>query len=551
MLPPTMIPRLPPGTILDWSGNVVDTEQRPVGDTPAQTGRVRDLWLAQISVLDITPESLARMIRADYPLPQQMSLCSRMLDNDGHLASVYRDMIYAVSGLDWEILPFDDSPEAEAAHETCEDWAGTHDDDVEALMPLLLAGEFYPVAGAGIAWDLASYQPDRFVEIDPVRWWWDQPTNSLRLRTIAEPYFGEDLPPNEVIRYRSALRPGKRREGGLWKPAAWLYLFKHFTLSEWMEFAETFGKPFRVAYYQKREDRDSIYQAVLDLGANAAGVFPAGTTLDLKESNRTGTVDVYKALHQLCDDGMSELFVGHTLVTHARSGTGTLAGNGAQKVHEKLVRAMARRFSTAFNEQVLEPLVTYQHGPDVAKKTPKLKLKYEPAEDELKKAQTFVFVNQALQAVGEAIDPEQIRNTFNIAKTVPRVSSPSPIGVPPGGEPGTPPMPGEDPGEGQDEDGAGSGGEQTAASLRRASAASTAPIATAADVEAVAAGIGKKALTKMGSEIRATAAKARSIEDFMASVWEEYSSFDTRTLASVTRDAIVAGNIIGRSDAGE
>jgi len=538
MLPPNLISQsLPKGTVLDWSGNPIDSDRRPAPESSARAGRVRDPWLLQMA-LDVTPESIARMLRNDYPLPQQVALCNRMLDNDAHLASVYRDMVGAVAGLDWEILPFDDSDQAKTYQQTVEEWAYSHSEELEAMLPQLIAGEFYPLSGAGIEWDVSTYLPKRFIEIDPMRWYWDPTTNSLRIRTLKETFFGEEIPPNEFLLYRSALRPGKGREGGLWKPTAWLYLFKHFSMSEWMQFAEIFGKPFRVAYYNRREDKDSIYQAMLDLGANAAGVFPAGTIVELKEANRSGAVDVYHKLHEVCNDEMSELFVGHSLITHAKQGAGTLAGNGAQKVHEKIARSIARRTQAVVGKYLFQPITRFQHGVAAIDKTPKLKLKYEPPEDELNKAKTFVFVNQVLASVGEAIDPEQVRNTFNIAKTVPAKQVISPMGDgsgDPNGNPG---------GDGTPE------AEEKAAAARRMRATNAArtPLETAGDVEIAAAGIGKKALEKIGGEVKAIADKAQSIGEFMAAVWEEYSSFDTTALASATRDAVVTAEVIGRGE---
>src|SRR5260370_8153492 len=80
--------QFPKGTLFDWTGNVVDVEARPSRDPIAKADRVRDPWLLQLS-LDVTPESLARLIRNDYPLPQQMALCNRMLANDPPLPTAY------------------------------------------------------------------------------------------------------------------------------------------------------------------------------------------------------------------------------------------------------------------------------------------------------------------------------------------------------------------------------------------------------------------------------------------------------------------------------
>ncbi|MCU1350573.1 MAG: hypothetical protein JWO56_3603 [Acidobacteria bacterium] len=540
MLPPSRMitETLPRGTVLDFSGNPVDLTQRPTPDSSqALAGRVRDPWMLD-SIADLNPMTLAALMRSDCPYPMQMALCSRMLDRDAKMASLYRDQNNAVSGLDWEILPYDKSGEARRIHSKVEEWYGGLTLELEEAMPLIVAGEYYPMGAVGIVWD-SNYIPKRLLEIDPARWYWDSQTNALRIRTLANPSFGEPLPPNEYIRYRSALRPGKGRDGGLWKPAAWLYLIKHFDLSEALQFAEIYGKPFRLGFYEDESKRDGIFKALIDMAANAVGVFPKGTQIELKEAMRGGAVEIYKFLHELCNDEAAELFVGHSLITHAKSGSGTLAGNGAQRVHEKIVQAIARRVSRVLGKYLTRPMVQFQLGERALAKLPKVQLKYQPPTDEQQKAQTYVFVNQVLAPLGLAIGAEQIRGEFNLIETVPRAvaASPADFGGAPGGGAQQPP------GDGQP------AGPEAARRQARLLAAAYSPLVAQDALEQLAVGLGKQALKKVSAALLDRLDQAPSIEAFMASAWEEYSSYDTTAIASATRDALVTAELSGREGA--
>jgi len=529
-------PQVPQGVILDWSGNPVRSEAtRPPLESVAKTGRSRNMWSVN-ELTDIDPESMARLLRNSYPLPQQNALCSRMLANDAHMQACYRDMVTAISGLDWELLPFDDSRDARAIHKKMQDWVYEGTDKLDDLFEHLLSGEFYPFAGAETEWG-DDYLPTwNFELIDPARWWWELQTDSAKIRTLDNPWMGEDLPPNGFILHKSRTRPGPRREGGLWKPAAWLYLFKHFSDSELMQFLEQYGKPFRTANYSKREDRDSIYQALVDLGPNGAGVFPEGTIVTLTQGLQSGSVDGYKHTREFCNDELSELFVGHPLMKSAKSGSGTLAGGAAMKVSEKIVRGMARRLANNLGTYLLRPMVGFQLGLSKIKKTPKWKFKYEPPEDKESKAKTFVLVNTLLAPLGKAIGEEQLSDEFNIVELVDRQVNVDPA-VDQNGDPvGSPPND-------------GSSGQAAARRRVMATKKKSTPIQTEDDASQLGASLGKKALQAIGKKAKAKLDEATTLQEFAASLFESYDEFATTALASVTRDTTIVAHLIGQEDA--
>ena len=61
-----------------------------------------------------------------------------------------------------------------------------------------------------------------------------------------------------------------------------MYLFKNYTLKDWVAFCEVFGMPLRLGKYQpgaSEDDKRALMQALVAIGADAAGIFPDGTAI--------------------------------------------------------------------------------------------------------------------------------------------------------------------------------------------------------------------------------------------------------------------------------
>jgi len=71
---------------------------------------------------------------------------------------------------------------------------------------------------------------------------------------------------------------------------AWMYLFKNYTMKDWVSFAEIYGLPLRLGKYQQgasEDDKRALMQALVQIGADAAGIIPDGTTIDFVTTEKT------------------------------------------------------------------------------------------------------------------------------------------------------------------------------------------------------------------------------------------------------------------------
>lgn len=501
--------------LYDSFGAELRLEQR-VPDRQAEMGRVRDPWAGRVAG-EVTPESLASALSGRSSLQQVMLLAAKMLEDD-HVFACMRNLALAASRLPWEILPFDESDAAKKDAELVRE-ALYGMGRFKKLLRYLVFGEYYPLAGAQLVWS-AEFKPAGWENVDPWRWAWDDATNALRLLTLREQTKGESIQRRGFAIHSASLEPGPVRRRGLWRKIAWLWLFKNFTWPAWVRFAEAFGNPYILAYFARPEDKDSVLDAVVAMDANARGVFPEGTRVELKEAQRYGTTALYETLKRAAEEGMTKVILGHVLATDAKSGTGTLAGNAAADVAQANLEGVAEGMSETIQEDIVTPLCEWQLGAEqVARRAiPSFVIKSTPPADQEKKGKVYVTVNEALAKVGLAIDPSQIEDEFGV-RTVPAATA-------------APTTKGE-----------------AAVAARRRLAAKAPAIRTGDDVAEVTRGIVARAAREMTEAVEAKLGKAETIGEFADAIWEAYSELDTTRLASALRDASVAANLAGRGDA--
>ena len=108
------------------------------------------------------------------------------------------------------------------------------------------------------------------------RFFWDTVDDSFKVRTQEAPE-GIELPKNKFIVHKYKARSGHPSRAGVLRVVAWMYLFKNYTLKDWVAFCEVFGMPLRLGKYQpgaSEDDKRALMQALVAIGADAAGIFP-------------------------------------------------------------------------------------------------------------------------------------------------------------------------------------------------------------------------------------------------------------------------------------
>ena len=301
-------------------------------NTPSKRPELLEIAVAQVQDKystypsnGLTPVRLAQIFReADSgDVLRQMELFEEMEEKDPHLFSQLQTRKNAVTGLDYEVIPFSDDERDKEIAEFVKNEIESLENLEDNLMDLLDA------IGKGIAMSeiIWTYDNDR-VTIEDIKWrhqkkfFWDE--NDILKVTTKEFPAGTEIPENKFIIHRYKARSGHPSRAGVLRVIAWMYLFKNYDIKDWVSFCEVFGMPLRLGKYNpsaSEEDKMALMRALVQIGTDAAGIIPEGTEIEFKESTKTTSINVYESLARFCDEQISKAVLGQTLTSDSGSGS--------------------------------------------------------------------------------------------------------------------------------------------------------------------------------------------------------------------------------------
>jgi phage gp29-like protein len=365
----------------------------------------------------LTPVKLATIFReADAgDVMRQMELFEEMEEKDPHLFSQLQTRKNAVTGLDYEIIPFNsDDPRDKEIAEFIKEQINSIENFEDIQIDLLDAiGKGFAVSeiiwgfdgkGHTVIKDIRSRHQKRF--------FWDSIDDSFKVRT-AEHSEGIMLPENKFILHRYKARSGHPSRAGVLRVVAWMYLFKNYDVKDWVSFAEVFGLPLRLGKYQpgaSEDDKRALMQALIQIGADAAGIIPDGTSIEFITTEKTSSTDLYERLARYCDEQISKAVLGQTLTSD--SGSGSYAQSKTHnEVRHDLTVADCKALSSTLRRCLIRPLVLYNFGED--RRVPYLRYDCEEADD-LK--ETAEIVGTLIEKTGLKVPTSYLYKKFSIPK---------------------------------------------------------------------------------------------------------------------------------------
>lgn len=361
----------------------------------------------------LTPERLAAIFReADTgDVMRQMELFEEMEEHDPHLFSQLQTRKNAVTGLDFEVTAFGDEPRdkeiAEFVEEQLNGIEGMEDIETDLLDAI----------GKGIAVSeiLWGYEGGRVVirEIKSrhqKRFFWDTLDDSFRCRTNEEPA-GILLPKNKFIIHKYKARSGHPARAGILRVVAWMYLFKNYSIKDWVAFAEVYGLPFRLGKYapgSSEAEKRALFQALIQLGADAAGIIPEGASIEFVTTEKTSSTDLYERLARYCDEQVSKAILGQTLTSD--SGGGSYAQSKTHnEVRHDLIVADCKALAATLRRDLIRPLVLFNFGEE--KRIPHIRFDCEEDEDLM---QTANVVGSLVEKTGLPVPLSYLYKKFSI-----------------------------------------------------------------------------------------------------------------------------------------
>lgn len=364
----------------------------------------------------LTPRKLAAIFKlADAgDVKAQMELFEEIEEKDAHVFSQLQTRKLAVTGLDWEIQPFS----SDGKDKAIADWVAGQLNSLENLNDIMM--DMLDAIGKGISvmeieWGVDAGLHNVIEDIRQVhakKLIWDPVTDEMKICTQEFPE-GLSIPENKFVIHRYKAKSGHESRAGILRIVSWMYLFKNYSIKDWVAFAEVYGMPLRLGKYDasaSKEDRDALMDAIISLGSDAAGIVPTSTMIEFIEAGKNSSTDVYNTLASYCDAQNSKAILGQTLSSD--SGGGSYAqGKVHNEVRHDLTKADAAALESTIRQQVIAPLVYFNFGADAD--VPFFQFDCQDPEDLLQTAEVYVKLGTEL---GLPIATDHLYKKFNIPK---------------------------------------------------------------------------------------------------------------------------------------
>lgn len=361
----------------------------------------------------LTPVKLAEIFKeADAgDVLRQMELFEEMEEKDPHLFSQLQTRKNAVTGLDFEIIPFSDDPRDKEIADFIEEQINGIEslEDVETDL-LDAIGKGFAVSEIMWGYDEGHVVVREIKSRHQKRFFWDSLDDSFKVRTKDAPE-GILLPANKFIVHRYKARSGHTSRAGILRVVAWMYLFKNYDLKDWVSFAEVYGLPLRLGKYApgaSEADKVALMQALIQIGADAAGIIPDGTSIDFITTEKTSSSNLYERLARYCDEQISKAILGQTLTSD--SGGGSYAQSKTHNdVRHDLTVADCKSLASTLRRDLIRPLCIFNFGED--KRVPHIRFDCEESED---LTQTATIIGTLVNEVGLRVPTSFIYKKFSI-----------------------------------------------------------------------------------------------------------------------------------------
>ncbi len=343
-----------------------------------------------------------------------LSLAEDIEERNLHYYSLLQTRKLKVCGLTPEILPGDDSEQAQ----TIADEFQQRVVETEAFYSLKIdlmdaIAKGYSVVQA--VWDTTT-RPWTFKAFDwqdPRLFMFDPDTLSeLRWRNPSYPY-GQPIPPGQYIIHRPKLRTGITLRAGVARLAAIAYLFKSPALTQWGAFLEVFGMPLRLAKYDPatmgEKEIAALKRAVVNIAHDAAAIIPEGASLEILDGRRPGMSqgsNLFEGMANYWDAQLSKAILGQTMTTD--DGASLSQAQVHDSVRDDIAKADGLSLDHRLRADVATPWTRYNYGAEAP--VPIIHHPVDPPED----LQAFSAAVTPLIVAGMPVDWQEIREKFGL-----------------------------------------------------------------------------------------------------------------------------------------
>lgn len=360
-----------PPELVDHRGQPIDFAALREEQAAAQIAGVRSP-ISEHASAGLTPGRLASILKeAEQGDPMRyLDLAEDMEEKDLHYLSVLGTRKRAVAQLDIKVEAASDSAHDVKLADYVRAWIARDELEDDLIDMLDAIGKGF--SDSEIIWDMSERQwwPSRIEHRDPR--WFEFDRGDLRTPMVRTESGPVPLTPFKHIFHIHKAKSGLPIRGGLARAAAWAWMFKNYSVKDWVIFAEVYGMPLRLGKYQpgaSADDIKTLRRAVASLGSDAAAVVPKSMDIEFVDGKRGGGVggggEVYATLAAYLDQQISKGVLGQTATTDAIAG-GHAVGKEHNLVRGDIMRADAKQLSGTLNRQLVVPMIDLNHGKQTA-----------------------------------------------------------------------------------------------------------------------------------------------------------------------------------------
>lgn len=336
---------------------------------------------------DLTPQHLAGLMRdADSGnLAAQCDLFEEMEERDAHLLAELGKRKGAIITLDYSIVPPRNASTEEINNAT---WLQEVIEDMDDFEPMVLdmadaIGKAFSYLELEWTYDQKTWLPRATWR--PQGWFMHLYNQQDDIRLVSADGQGEALRPFGWIRHVHKAKSGYVSRSALSRVLTWPFLFKNYGVRDLAELLEIFGIPIRLGKYSlgaTKEEKNTLLQALVAMGHNAAGIIPDGMEVEFKEVAQAGHVP-HMVMIEWCERSMSKAILGGTLTTQADGKSSTNAlGNVHNEVRRDIRTSDAKKIAGTLKRDLLYPLLALNgRAPADPRRTPSLVFDTQEAED--------------------------------------------------------------------------------------------------------------------------------------------------------------------------
>jgi len=311
----------------------------------------------------LTPAKVARIMTSAEQgnLVDQSELMLDMEEKDAHIFAEMGKRRNATLNVPWNITP---PKGADSKGEKTAELVNDLFNNIPDVDDLVL--DMADAIGQGfsnleIEWHrIEGYWLPAKIEHRPASWFMAPYDNQNEIRLRNETGLGEQLQSFGWVRHVHKSKPGYVTRAGLVRVLAWPYLFKNYSVRDLAEFLEIYGLPLRLGKYPSGAgdaEKNTLMQAVVGIGHNAAGIIPDGMAIDFKEAAK-GASDPFMAMMEWCEKSQSKAILGQTLTSQADGKTSTNAlGNVHNEVRHDIRDADLKQIAATITRDLIYPIV--------------------------------------------------------------------------------------------------------------------------------------------------------------------------------------------------